>query len=147
MAKKTFLIILSLLIFIPFPVSAQSNGLVPCGPGVGQGGDPGFDPSIDGIPCTICHFFVLINNILEMIFTEIVPFLVGLMLIVGGIWFYFAGVSEEQKRKAKGIITSSVIGIVIILTAWILVNTIFSQMDIVDTTGAWYEWYKIECNL
>jgi hypothetical protein len=131
MIKKVFLISF-LLLLTPYFVFAE-NGLLPCGPGTSEG------------PCKLCHFFVLISNVLELVMLRIVPFLASLMFIIGGIWFYFSGASPENKRRAQAIITSSVIGIVIILSAWVIVNTILDRSGIIEMREGW-QWYNIECS-
>jgi len=127
MRKTIFLIGLLFLLLMPFSAAAR---LVPCGPRT-------------GVDCQLCHLFVLLDNILDLVMFRIVPVLASLMLMIGGIWYFFAGVSPEQKNKAQGIITSSIIGIVVILTAWIVVNTILVHSGIVD--GSIAPWHQIRC--
>lgn len=146
--KQIFLIVffissLSLLLIFPLTALAQ-DGLLPCGPGTGQSGDPGFDDNLGYVPCRVCHLFVLIDNILGFVILGVMPPIVLLMLIVGGIWFYFSGASEERKRKAKDIITSVVIGVAIFLSAWIIVNAILIESGLVDS-ASWAPWHEIEC--
>ena len=132
MIKKIFLI--SLLFFLLLPLSAAAqNGLLPCGPGTAKES------------CTICDLFVLITNVLTFVMVRIAPVVAALMLIIGGIWFYFSGTSPENKRRAQSIVTSSVIGVVIILTAWAVVNTILDRSGIVEMDG--WKWYDIKCEV
>jgi hypothetical protein len=49
-------------------------------------------------------------------------------LIYAGFLYLFSGVSEENTKKAKEIITNVVIGIIIILMAWVIVNTVIVQL-------------------
>ena len=129
--RKKILIILLFLLLSPLVVAADDDGLLPCGPGTGEA-------------CNICHLFELIDNILEFVMFKFVPVLAGLMLVIGGIWFYFSGASEENKRRAKAILTSVVIGIVLVLAAWIIVNTILVETGIVEDGSLWYD---IECSV
>jgi len=133
-SRLLFLIILCAGLLLPLTfVSADcpEEGLVPCG--------------TPDCPCQLCHLFELLDNILRFVMFEVVPVLAGLMLVIGGIWFYFSGASEEQKRRAKAIVTSSVIGIVIILTAWLVVNTILVQTGLVDSDSWGAPWHEINC--
>jgi len=129
MAKKLFL--LSFLFLFLVISQVQAAGLVPCG---GHG-----EPA-----CTFCHFFVLINNIIEFVMFKMVPVVAVTMLIVGGIMFFFAGASSKILSQATGIITSVIIGLVIIFCAWAIVNTILTQIGIVESP-ALLQWYKIDC--
>jgi type IV secretory pathway VirB2 component (pilin) len=125
------ILILALLFLILNTGTAQAAGLVPCG-GHGEA------------PCTFCHFFVLINNIIDFVMIKLVPTIAVLMLIIGGVMFFFAGAKPDVLNQAKGIITSVVIGIIIILSAWVIVNTVLTKVGIIDTPSI-LEWNKVSC--
>ncbi len=133
--KKIFFISF-LVLFLAFlvPDITQAEGLVPCG-GERQ-------PE-----CTICYFFVLFNNIIKFVMFKLVPPIAALMLVVGGIMFFFAGASPGMLNRAKSIIISVAIGLGIIFGAWVIVNTVLVQSEIVDPGKgkALLEWWKITC--
>ena len=122
---------LFLLVFSLAPLQAQAAGLVPCG-GQGQAA------------CTFCDFFVLINNIIKFVTVRIVPVVAVLMLVIGGIMFFFGGAKPDMLTRAKGVITSVVIGLVIIFCAWVIVNTIITKIGIVKAPSI-LQWYDIGC--
>jgi len=126
--KKIFL--LSFLLLFLSLSQVQAAGLVPCGE--------------EGNPCQFCHFFVLINNIIEFVMFKLVPVIAVVMLIVGGIMFFFAGAKPDVLTRAKGIITSVVIGLVVIFCAWLIVNTVLTKIGIVKSPSL-LQWYQIEC--
>lgn len=109
----------------------QAAGLVPCG-GTGESA------------CQFCHIFVLINTILQKLLFVFVPVIAVLMLIFGGVMFFFAGANPRLFSQATGIIKSVVIGLVIIFAAWMIVNTVISQIGLVDSPSL-LQWYKIDC--
>ncbi len=125
----------SLTLIVPFlllTVSvAEAAGLVPCG----GYGEP---------PCSFCHFFVLINNMVRFIMFRLVPVVASLMLVFGGVMLFFAGANPEMLTKAKRAITSTVIGLVIVFGAWVVVNTVLTRTGIIDTPSI-LEWYNIDC--
>lgn len=127
---KTFFISSLLLFLLLSPDWVFANGLVPCGPGTGKE------------HCELCDFFVLLNNVLRFVL-EIIPFVAAAFLIIAGIMLYFAGARPALLTQAKNIITYVVVGMVIILTAWVIVNTIFSQLGVIDIAG--WRWYEVEC--
>ena len=131
MIKKIFPLVFLFLLLLPFLATANNGGLLPCGPGTGKE------------KCELCDIFVLITNILDFIMLYVVPSIAALMFVVGGVWFYFSGVSPEQKRRAQEVVKSVVIGVVIILSAWIVVNTILERSGIIEMNG--WKWYDIEC--
>jgi len=131
--RKIFLItFLFLSLFLAFG-QVQADGLVPCG-------GPGEDP------CQFCHFFVMINDIIRFVILTLVPAVAVLMLVVGGIMFFTAGAKPETLIRAKGTITSVVIGLVIIFCAWIIVNTVLNQIGIIESPSL-LRWWEIECSI
>jgi hypothetical protein len=127
--------ILLLIIFLGSlisPLIASAAGLVPCG---GEGEDP----------CTLCHFFLMFKNIVDFVLFTLVPVVAVLMLVIGGFMFFFAGGSPEALSRAKSIITSTVIGLLVIYAAWLIVNTFFVIIGVADWTGLKGGWFSIDC--
>ena len=112
------------------PRAACPTGLVPCGTA--------------GCPCGFCDFFVLTNNLIRWTFTWAIPTIAILMLIIGGVLLFFAGAKSDTVNQAKGIITSVIVGLLIIFSAWVIINTVFDKIGIVDMPSGW-KWYKIGC--
>src|SRR3989338_10063032 len=118
MAKK--ILIITLVLSYLIPLQTQAAGLVPCG---GEGEEP----------CQLCHIFIMANNVLGQLFTWVVPTIAVLMLVIGGVMLLFAGARPNMLAQAKGVITSVVIGLLIIFAAWVIVNTILNTSRIVDS--------------
>lgn len=136
--KKIFLIIF--LVFFLFLVFGQvrAAGLVPCGE--------------KGNPCQLCHIFVMFDNIIDFLlvpcqFNHYIPivFTIALiMIVVGGLMYFFSGASPAMLETAKKILTSVVLGLLIIYSAWLIVNLFFSLIGVQEWTGL-KEWWKINC--
>jgi len=118
----TLLIIFSLL--VPTIVFAK---LVP------DCGGPGEED------CTLCHFLLLIKNIIVLI-TEIAFAIAALFFIVGGISFLISSGSPEKIEKAKKTITSAVIGMVIVLTSYLIV------VSVIVALGGKEAYFKLDPN-
>ena len=89
-----------------------------------------------------CEFVQLINNILR--------FLIGISAIIGVVMFMYAGFllvtsqgSPGQITKAKGIFTNVVIGFVVMLSAFLIVNTILTVL--VGGNPSLLHWNTISC--
>ncbi len=80
-------------------------------------GGPGEDD------CTLCHFLLLIKNIIVLV-TEVAFAIAALFFIIGGISFLISSGSPEKIEKAKKTITSAVIGMVIVLTSYLIVVSV-----------------------
>lgn len=75
------------------------------------------------IYCQFCHFFVLIDGIIDFVLVYIVPVVGVLMLVVGGVFFYFGGTSPNFLTQGKTLIKGVVIGLFLIYGAYLLVGT------------------------
>jgi len=84
-------------------------------------------------PCDFKYFMDLINGLIKfMLFVIATPF-VALIIMYTGYLFLTAGGSAGQTEKAKKILFNVVIGYVIALAAWLIINTIVSSLK-VDTS-------------
>jgi hypothetical protein len=144
--KKIFLFILLLIFFIiPFSVrAAEENeewlGLIPCG-NTEQG------------PCTLCHFFVMFQNIMKW-GLDIIFILAVLIIFIAGIVYIISSGNPGLMGKTKQMITLAISGIVIVLLAWIIINTTLYVLGATDIRGRWIEgngwsgvWYEVNCPL
>ncbi len=108
----SMLLAISYLLLAIYPVQAA---LVPCG-----------GPSQPA--CTVCHLFALLGNITNFILKDVMPPLAGLFFLVGGIMMVAAGGSEERYKKGKTILVNTLIGVVIVLAAWVVINTLITAL-------------------
>lgn len=121
--------ILALFIAPLVDVHAQ-GGLIPCGR---SGDGPGSEP------CTFCHLYQLVKKTIDFLILVIMPLGV-LALAWGGITFITAGGSEANVARGKEIIWNTIVGIIIALAAWLIVNTILATLiDPSSSLTAWYE--------
>lgn len=93
--------------------------------------------------CTLCSFFDMVSRIIQFIITRIVPLIATLMLVIGGVMFFFSGADPNTLQTAKGIIKSTVLGLVIIFAAFLIVGAILSMIGLADWTKDIYRnWWQ-----
>ena len=97
------------------------------------------------IPCQPCHIFIMIDSIIDFILLTIVPPIATIIFIAGGVSFYLAGANPGQFQKAKSVLTAAIIGLVIIYTSWIIVNTTLTAVGVADWVGFGKGWFEIKC--
>ena len=119
-----FIFIFSFFIFN----SVFAAGLVPCGE--------------EGNPCAFCHLFEMGNRILKYLM-EITVLLGVIFIVFGGVMMMLAGSSPKKLQDSKNIISGAIIGIIIMLTSWIILGTFFHLM----TGGANWPWQEIKCSV
>lgn len=131
------LLLLSQLVVIVSPtiVFAQDNdgGLVTC---TGVGSDP----------CTFCDVIQTGNNVIELLF-EILIVAAIIMVVIAGLRLVTSQGNANAMEQAKSMLTNVIIGFVIVLSAWLIVDTIF-KMLVGDNQnfGIWNNLDTSSCN-
>ncbi len=131
--KTTFLFfIFCFLFFISVAQGAQvDEGLVPCGPGTSK---------------TVCQWtdlYVLFKKIIDFAIYNLVFPISAVMIVVGGIFIMTAGDSSSRVTTGKEIITAAVVGLLIALLSWLIIDTIMKMItcknfqDIWTNLGPW----------
>lgn len=134
--SKKLLILFVLMIFAGFvfcPEYSDAAGLVPCG-------------GKDEDPCTLCHLFIGINNILTWMRNVLVA--VGTFAIVGaGILYIVSAGSQQMMETAKTMIKQALIGVAVVLGSWLIVNTVMNVLSVRSDLGvSATSWNKFECS-
>ena len=93
-------------------VGEFSGSIVQCGPGF-----------VGHTTCGKAEFFVLLHTLIRFaVYIGIVS--VAVAVAFAGVLYMISQGESEQLSKAKGAITAAVTGLVIILSAWLIVNTV-----------------------
>ena len=141
MTKKVIVIslflFLSVILLSPARVSAVNiwqgatcGGSAPIGPDGGPTGS-----------CSLCDSMIVGRNIITFLF-EFSMMLGTIRIAWGGIKMMIAGGDPKNISDAKQIMLSAIIGIVIAVSAWTIVNTVLAALS---PTGIAPPWSKITC--
>ena len=109
MNRRTILaVFFGLMLLIPFgALYASTSMFKPC----------------EGDQCRLCDLVTLGNNVIT--FLTVIGVSVGVLMIsIGGFQLVLSQGNESAKEKAKSRIWNVVIGFVIVLTAYLMVNTV-----------------------
>jgi len=85
-------------------------------------------------PCNFDFFMKLLNSIIKFLLFTIATPLVALIVMYTGYLYLTAGGSAGQTEKAKHILFNVVVGYIIALAAWLIINTIVTSLLPKDTT-------------
>lgn len=87
--------------------------------------------------CTLCDLWHLASNIINFLSFNLAIPLATLLFVAAGVIFLTSGGSEEKVGLAKSIFTNTVIGLLIIFTSWLLIDTLFKSIAIGAFSGSW----------
>jgi len=96
----------------------------------------------DGFDCSLCSFFTLTKNIINLLI-EITFALAGGFIVWGAIEIMTAGANEGGIKSGKEKITTAVMGIAITLSGWLIIGT---ALQILTDSSSVLPWNKIECS-
>lgn len=122
-----YLVSFCIVIIFSLPIFALAAGIVPCG-GTGE-------PA-----CQACHVVQLGQKLLEW-FIGIMASVIALIFAIGGMKMVMSGGSEGVS-EAKSMMTNSVIGFIILLSAYLVVDTLMKLFVDNSKLGTWNE---IQC--
>ena len=122
-----------MMIFGPTFVSAAPYQIIPnCNKGAIDS-----SPTTGGHYTTPCDFnalIQLINNVIYFLLFIIATPLVALIICYAGFLFLTSGGSSETRTKAKKILKNVIVGYIIGLAAWLIVNTIVKTLGFTGET-------------
>ena len=148
--SKTIKLIFAIVLITGIFASSQAfaAGIVPCG----QSEDDASTTIDESAKCTLCHFFILINQIVNFVLFSLAAPLALLMLIIGGGMFMLAAGNPSTITQARKLIASVLIGVVIIYGAYFLVGVFLQSVGLAGwTTTIYQSWwggfYEIDCEV
>lgn len=127
-----YFIIICLLAVLTMPIIVYGRGLVPCG-------------TSETEECTLCDLLRLGQNIIVFL-RNVGLALAALFTAWGGFLLLTSGESEERRAKGKDTLKTAIIGVIIILASWIIINTILTFAAAGgDLPKVLYNWSSIKC--
>lgn len=127
---------------IEAPTYTPTPSTLPSAPAVTQDSTPttGLVPC-KGIDCQFCHLAKLSQNVINFLVGLSIPIAAAMFAWAGALMFT-AGDSSSRIDKAKSILRSVLIGFLIVLSAWLVVQTVLKAI----LNPAYYSgWNNIQC--
>ncbi len=107
----------SVALFVPLPATA--DGIVPCGRTVGT-------PE-EQAPCTLCHLIVGGKRVIDY-GLGLMTFAAIAILVAMAIWYIVSAGDEGMMSTAKGGIKAALVGVVVMLSAWLIVSVVLTLL-------------------
>lgn len=112
------------------PLTTLAAGLVPCG-GAGEK------------PCQTCDVVTLVNNVVGWL-VMILGVIAAILIVTAGIRLVTSGGNASSKEAAKSMMTNLLIGYVIVLSGWLVIDYGLKAM-LKQNQGAFGVWNRISC--
>lgn len=111
-------LLLSVIVLVLPVVAFAAEGLVPC---------------LEGNKCTTCDLVTLTNNIIRFV---IIVLLASIAFIAAWAGFFLltSGGEPSARARAAGIFTSLVVGLLVMLAGWLVIDTIMKIL-LVEVSG------------
>lgn len=96
-------------------------------------------------PCTICHLFILLDNIIDFL-VKISFVLAGFFIAWGGILILVAGGNPGKIEEGKKAMTAAIMGLLIVLVSWVVIDTVLLNLANPAAFPGWaWPWHTINC--
>ncbi len=116
--------------------------LVPCGVNKHCAGNNNL--SIDK-PCTLCHFFVLIQNFFNFLLSLLIVVSIFMLTIAGVLYIVSAG--GKMATIAKEIIQKTLLGFTLFLLSWLIIFTLLKLLAVnTSMLGTGSSWFQFTCD-
>ena len=92
-----------------------------------------------------CDLLKLLQNLIDFGVKGVTPILGTLFFVLGGFYIILGAANPGMVSTGKGIMWNTVIGIVIVLTAWLITNTLIHSIANPGVMAA--PWSDIQCPL
>ncbi len=150
------LCVCSLVLYTCVVPYVQASGFSFIGPIVTCGNDvrtvPGTDPSVGGGHdpdevctvggCTVCDMVATAKRVIDFVFTVGMA-IAALLLVNAGVLYVTAGGAPAAVSKAHRIFFNTLIGLIITLASWLLIDTV---MKAVYNDSQWGPWNELLCS-
>ena len=116
-----------------------SAGLVPCGRSCDDPDTPHWQEDKE---CNLC-FMILMGQLIIELLLKLAAIFAILAIAFGGFVYMFAVGNSGTIDKAKSIIKYTLIGFLIVFTAWAIINTLLTMFGYIDPVGG--AWHSVDC--
>ncbi len=130
MKIASFLVFFSFILLPSIVFGAGDLGMVTC----------------DGVDtaCTFCTLMTMVNNLIQWLFTMLALIAV-MMLMYAGVQLVVSRGNSHAMEEVKGMLTNIVIGFVIILSAWLIVDTVMKMLLNPEAKKGMWNSFEADC--
>ena len=94
-------------------------------------------------PCTQCELLHLTRHIIDFLMIAATPILATFFFVIAGVFLMVGGANPGMLSTGKRIFKDTFIGLVIVMMAWLITNTIIRTLADPGVVGN--KWYEFSC--
>lgn len=94
-------------------------------------------------PCTKCELLHLVRHVIDFLTIAATPILATFFFVVAGVFLMMGGANPGMLSTGKRIFKDTFIGLVIVMMAWLITNTIIRTLA--DPSALGGNWYEFSC--
>lgn len=98
----------------------------------------------EGTVCTACDLVYLVNQIITWL-VGVLMMLFAVLAVKAGFGLVMSKGNSGELTKAKDSFVNAFVGLLIILSAWLIVDTMIRGLGVKDATGSPLPWSEIKC--
>ncbi len=124
------------------PFWLPGEPIVPCG----QVNDFQGSPDDERVPCDQCQLWHLLKHLVDFILIAAAPILATVFFIVAGVYMILGGANPGMLSQGKSIFKNTFIGLLIVMLAWLITNTLINSLVAPNFGGNPLPWYEFYCS-
>lgn len=132
---------LSIALLVPIVISLAPNFAQAQALDIWQGTSGGGCNISGSKPCNFCDVIIVASNIIKYLW-YVSTSIATAMIVYGALRLTIAGGSEEAVQKGKSIMMNAVLGLIVALAAWAIINTILHLL----AGNLNFPWNQIRCS-
>lgn len=101
--------------------------------------------------CSQCELLHLVDNLMDFILIAAAPILATFFFILAGLYIMLGGAKPDMLATGKRMFTSALVGIIIVMLAWLITNTLITTLIAPTPFGGNIsfnssEWWSLACD-
>lgn len=93
--------------------------------------------------CTQCELWHLLKNLIDFILIAAAPILATLFFVIAGFYMMLGGANPSMLSTGKRMFKDTFIGILIVMLAWLITNTLIQSLADPEAIGG--NWWQYSC--
>lgn len=100
----------------------------------------------NGVDCSACNVVYTANKVITWL-VGVLFMVFAILMVKAGFGLVTSGGNSSAMTDAKDSFTSAIIGLIIILASWVIVDTVIRGLGVTDGRGNPFPWSEVQCQV